>query len=98
MYVHCGYLSTHVHTYVVHFSCPAGEKSYKQYQEFGDLEYKDFRVEAQQHADLRHEAFQKAAKAWKSKQKDLASYYAQQVSVRELRGYGWGWWDESGWA
>ena len=73
----------YIDTYVLRFSCPAGKTSYEQYQEFGDPEYRDFRAEAQQHADLRHEAFQKAAKAWKSKQKDLASYYAQQVRARE---------------
>jgi NEDD4-binding protein 2 len=53
-------------------------KSDWKYQEMEEPEYRDYRAEAQQHANLRHEAFQKAAKAWRGKQKDLASYYAQQ--------------------
>lgn len=49
------------------------------YQEYDNPTYHDYRAEAQIQARLRHEAFQKAAAAWRSNKKDLASYYAAQV-------------------
>ena len=44
-----------------------------------DLDYSDLRAEAAVHAQLRAEAFQKAAKARGEKQGELAMHYAQQV-------------------
>ena len=52
------------------------------YQEYDNPTYHDYRAEAQLQAQLRHEAFQKAAAAWRSNRKDLASYYAAQVCYR----------------
>ena len=49
------------------------------YQEYENPTYQDYRAEAQLQARLRHEAFQKAAAAWRANKRDLASYYAAQV-------------------
>ena len=50
------------------------------YQEYANPSYHDYRAEAQLQAQLRHEAFQKAAAAWRANRRDLASFYAAQVS------------------
>ena len=45
------------------------------------LSYDDLRAEAALHANLRAEAFHKAAHARSRKQGEIATYYAQQVSL-----------------
>lgn len=50
-------------------------------QDFSGLSYNSLRAEAALHAKLRGESFQKAVHARSKKQYDVASYYAQQVSL-----------------
>ena len=70
-------LKLYLCTYVL---LESDESSYY-YQEFEDPNYKDFRAEANLQAELRNQAFQKAATAWKGKQSQLASFYAEQVML-----------------
>ena len=56
------------------------------FQSVRNPDYVDYRAEATQHYRQRHEAFQKAAAAYKQGLKDLASFYSQQV------GAAWGSW------
>ena len=46
-----------------------------------DLDYSDLRAEAAVHAQLRAEAFQKAARARAGKQGEVAMHYAKQVKL-----------------
>ncbi|XP_071786915.1 uncharacterized protein [Asterias amurensis] len=48
------------------------------FQSVSNPDYVDYRAEATQHYRQRHEAFQKAAAAYKRGFKDLASFYSQQ--------------------
>ena len=47
-----------------------------------DLDYSDLRAEAAVHAQLRAEAFQKAARARAGKQGEVAMHYAKQVKKK----------------
>lgn len=48
------------------------------YQQTANPEYEDFRAEAELHARQRDDCFRKAAKAFREKHGDLASYYSNQ--------------------
>jgi len=51
-----------------------------------DPEYEDFRAEASLQKRRQHESLAKAAEAFKQGQKEVASFYAQQVMEPKLVG------------
>ena len=55
------------------------------YQTWTDPDYRDWRAEAQLHANQRAECFQKAAKAHQEKKGELAQYYAQEAHKHQVK-------------
>lgn len=58
----------------------AMESAVPNYQDTEDPDYEDFRAEARLQRSRQLESFAKAAEAYKQGRKEVASFYAQQVS------------------
>lgn len=58
----------------------AVESAIPNYQDTEDPDYEDFRTEARLQRSRQLESFAKAAEAYKQGRKEVASFYAQQVS------------------
>lgn len=56
------------------------EMNAAQFQDIEDPEYQDFRTEATLQKQRQQESFEKAAEAYRQGRKDVASFYAQQVT------------------
>lgn len=56
------------------------ESAVPNYQDTEDPDYEDFRAEARLQRSRQLESFAKAAEAYKQGRKEVASFYAQQVS------------------